>query len=499
MYSNLVMDHFRNPRNMGEIPEADGVGQVGNPVCLPPDTPIYTNSHIRPIKTAGNDVRVLSHDGKYHRIKKVYKRPYKGKMYRLKVHNLGEISLTPEHHILALKASDFPHKFSSFHKGKCLLDWFSVAELQKGDVILYPLLKDGESVDSLQFDIEVPHWDFKSKPLPKKIMVNEEFLRLAGYYLAEGYVRTDRSKGTLGFVFGSKERNYVNEVTLLIENLFGLQSAKVEEKNNSLNVLFYSARLARFFEKLFGKGAVNKQLPHWIMTLSAEKQRSMLCGLWRGDGYLNSQKAKFVTISPQLAAQLKLLLLKQKIIFSFLTSAAKGIHKKSYSFYVQNDDSLAKLSEITGIEINLPKRIKAPKKSWFDDNFYYTTLRQIEVIPYEGFVYNLEVEKSHSFVGECATLHNCGDIMKMYIKVGKKDNQEIIEDVKFQTLGCGAAIATSSMVTEMVKGKTLSEAKEVTNRAVAEALGGLPPVKMHCSNLAADAVRAAIEDYQKKK
>lgn len=93
----------------------------------------------------------------------------------------------------------------------------------------------------------------------------------------------------------------------------------------------------------------------------------------------------------------------------------------------------------------------------------------------------------------------CGDIMKMYIKVGKKGNQEIVEDVKFQTLGCGAAIATSSMVTEMVKGKTLKEALSVTNLAVAEALGGLPPVKMHCSNLAADAVRAAIEDYQKKK
>lgn len=93
----------------------------------------------------------------------------------------------------------------------------------------------------------------------------------------------------------------------------------------------------------------------------------------------------------------------------------------------------------------------------------------------------------------------CGDIMKMYIKVSKKSGKEYIEDVKFQTLGCGAAISTSSMVTEMVKGKTLDEAQAVTNLAVAEALGGLPPVKMHCSNLAADAVQAAIEDYRNKK
>lgn len=86
----------------------------------------------------------------------------------------------------------------------------------------------------------------------------------------------------------------------------------------------------------------------------------------------------------------------------------------------------------------------------------------------------------------------CGDLMEIFIKV--EDNR--IDDVKFKTFGCGAAIATSSMVTEMVKGKTLDEALAVTNDAVAEALGGLPPVKMHCSNLAADALRKAIEDYR---
>ncbi len=88
----------------------------------------------------------------------------------------------------------------------------------------------------------------------------------------------------------------------------------------------------------------------------------------------------------------------------------------------------------------------------------------------------------------------CGDIMKLTIKVeGDK-----ITDVKFKTFGCGAAIATSSMVTELVKGKKLDEAESISNDTVAEALDGLPPVKMHCSNLAADALHAAIEDYKKK-
>jgi nitrogen fixation NifU-like protein len=88
----------------------------------------------------------------------------------------------------------------------------------------------------------------------------------------------------------------------------------------------------------------------------------------------------------------------------------------------------------------------------------------------------------------------CGDVMRISIRVVG----DVIEDVKFKTFGCGAAVATSSMVTEMVKGKTLAEAGEISNKAVAEALGGLPPNKMHCSNLAADALHLAIEEYLEK-
>lgn len=99
-----------------------------------------------------------------------------------------------------------------------------------------------------------------------------------------------------------------------------------------------------------------------------------------------------------------------------------------------------------------------------------------------------------------ATVGNpvCGDVMKFFVKIGKKDGEEFIKDIKFQTLGCGAAIATSSMATEMIKGKPLSEAERLTQSAVTEALGGLPPVKYHCSNLAAEGIHKAVEDHKKK-
>ena len=104
-----------------------------------------------------------------------------------------------------------------------------------------------------------------------------------------------------------------------------------------------------------------------------------------------------------------------------------------------------------------------------------------------------EIEKADG-IGEVGN-PVCGDIMKIYIKV---EDGKII-DCKFRTFGCGAAIATSSMITEMVKGKKVEDALKISNKAVAEALGGLPPIKMHCSNLAADGLAEAIKDYQKRK
>ncbi len=94
----------------------------------------------------------------------------------------------------------------------------------------------------------------------------------------------------------------------------------------------------------------------------------------------------------------------------------------------------------------------------------------------------------------------CGDIIRVYIKVGKnKKGEEIIQKTGFETLGCGAAIATSSMMTEMAKGKTLEEALKITNQNVVKKLGGLPSSKLHCSNLAADALRKAIKKYKDEK
>ena len=106
---------------------------------------------------------------------------------------------------------------------------------------------------------------------------------------------------------------------------------------------------------------------------------------------------------------------------------------------------------------------------------------------------NVGVIEDANGIGEVGNA-KCGDIMKMYLKI----EDDIVKDVKFETFGCGSAIASSSMATELIKGKPISEVKELTNKAVAEALDGLPAYKMHCSVLAEEAIQAALEDYQKR-
>ena len=108
---------------------------------------------------------------------------------------------------------------------------------------------------------------------------------------------------------------------------------------------------------------------------------------------------------------------------------------------------------------------------------------------------NVGVIEDANGIGEVGNTM-CGDILKIYLKVS---DDGIIEDVKFETFGCGSAIASSSMATELIKGKPVSEALELTNKAVAEALDGLPAHKMHCSVLAEEAIQAALEDYQNRK
>ena len=500
-YSKKVIDHFRNPRNYGKMKNPDGVGKVGNPVCLLPHQSVHINSNLKEINKISKEDSVLSHDRKYNSVERIIKRKYKGKILSLK-NKLGRIDITPDHLVLAISVPNKLKFLRTKNKKKLIGSWYHAKDLKKGDIIFYPILKEEKDLKYLEIDIPKPKWDFKSKNLPEKIPLNFDLLRLFGYFLSEGNVQDKPCKTYISFSFNIKEKNLVEDVKKISKRLFGLDVTIRElPHRNTVVVSIYSARLARFFKQLFDNGAERKSIPGFIMTLPIEKQKSLIYGLWKGDGYINldrdGPRAGYSTISHMLAQQIKVLLLRQKIapsIYAEKEKKVKGVnHKKAYRIHVGQRDSLLRLCSILNVEYK--PRSYVAEKAWFDDNYLYIPITEVKKKRYSGNVYNIEVQKSKSFTSEAFCLHNCGDVMHLYIKVEKG----IIKDIKYETFGCVAAISTSSIVTDLAKGKTLKQALKIDSNKVVKSLGGLPDIKHHCSLLAVDALKKAIDDYLSKK
>lgn len=505
-YSKKVLEHFKKPRNMGEIKDADGIGKVGNPVCLLPNERVHKNSEAIEIRHLNSDNFVISHDGYYNKVSSAFARKYEGQIITFK-NQLGKISLTPEHLIYAISVPPKLEYLRNKNKRKLIPAWYHALQLKKGDIALYPIFKKTEDLGFISMDVPKLKYDFKSYSIPAKIPICPDLLRLFGYFLSEGNVRHKPCNNFISFTLHINEKDIVEDIRKASKKLFGLDiKVKEKPKTKTVGVFLYSARLARFFEKLFGNGAGYKKIPNFIMDLPVKKQKYLLYSLWKGEGYVNLERinphAGYATISYQLAQQVKTLLLRQGIIPSIYAEKERkknGVyHRAAYRIYVGQRESLKKLCMLLKKTYN-PKSYPSIT-AWIGKGYLYVPITKKDLSFYNGLVCNIEVSNTHSFISEAFCLHNCGDMMHIYIKVGKdKEGEEIIKDIKFKTFGCVAAISTSSMITDLAKGKTLVEAEKITRDNVAEALEGLPQIKMHCSNLAADGLQAAIKDYRSKK
>jgi nitrogen fixation NifU-like protein len=496
-YTEKVMEHFTNPHNVGEIPDADGIGEVGNPVCLVGGTLIQMNNHYQGIEEVQQKERVLTHEGVYSTVEQRSVRDYSGQVVRLK-NKLGSVEMTPEHLVLGMKKPK-PQRYNHTRNKKLLIpDWIHANELEPRDIALYPILKVTKDQKYFEVTSEKQSIRGSTRILPDRVPVNEDFLRLAGYYISEGSAVADAS---LYFSFDIKETEYQEDVVNILQKLFGIQ-ATIEHRNanNVACVVIHNVDLANLFDKTFGHGAANKHIPDFMLFLPIEKQAHLLKGLWRGDGFVNLRRkrprAGYSTISLQLVGQIKTLLLRQGVIPSIYKEPGMVLenisHSESYRIHVGDGNSLKKLCSILGIECSIVGTKK--EHSWIKDGYLHTPITEVESLHFEGKVCNFEILQQHSYVTDAFTTHNCGDLMYIYIKV--KD--DILTDVKFKTFGCGAAIATSSMITDLARGKTLEEGLKISRKDVADSLGGLPPQKMHCSNLAADGLHEAIHDYLRK-
>jgi len=403
------------------------------PGCLLPGSLIHKNPSVDKIENVKIGDRVLGSDGRYHQVTEVFVHNHKGKMYAIKSKCLGLTTLTDEHPVLSVKRAH-----AKLHNTEFELKWTRADQLNKGDYIAFPILKEVEDKEEIALPLVKKAMDRKSKPIPKTAKVDDGFLRLCGYYIAEGYVH-DRE---IIFTFNSKEQELADDVIRLSVSIFGISpSVKLREKKHTIDVSISSSQLARLFSEWFGTGAQNKKIPHFIMLLPKAKQRGLLKGLWMGDGWVGKGRANYRTISRLLAEQLKVLLIRHQIVPTISVNKASGMHKESYSVRVVSRRDMTMLSKALGVSVQLRNQGKPPSSIILEE-FVLTPIREISTFDYEGSVHNFEVEGIHSYVGENAVLHNCGDFGILIALKGALAKLDIPphETVVVAGIGCGSKI-----------------------------------------------------------
>ncbi|HLC36376.1 MAG TPA: Hint domain-containing protein, partial [archaeon] len=185
------------------------------PGCVLPGTLIHKNPSIEKVELIKVGDKVLGSDGKYHKVTEVFKHKHKGKMFRIKSKSLGECVLTDEHPVLSVE-----RKNAKLHNKEFELKWRRADSLKKGDYLAYPIPSQVEDLQEIELPIQKKEMDRKSFEIPKKIKLNEDFLRLAGYYLSEGHVH----KREIIFTFNINEMDFAEDVIKITERIFNLKA-----------------------------------------------------------------------------------------------------------------------------------------------------------------------------------------------------------------------------------------------------------------------------------
>lgn len=477
-YSDKVMEHFRNPRNVGDMPDADGIGHVGNAICgdimelyIKVKENVIVDAKFKTFGCLPKKEEIVSAEGGWDYISDVQKgsfvvnsngesayiietfvRNYQGQLINIIpfVAPYNSFLLTPQHPVLCIQR-DWLNKTrrSSY---KC--NWLRV---NKEELIKKkPDYVEAKNVKKSDYLVFVVNKEVKDNP-----KFTKEIMRLLGYYLSEGHIIANGN--AVAFALNKKETRVAEDLNTLIMRATG-KTAGARIRGNVNEVYVCSKKLADFLKTSAGSGAKCKSLSKEIMMLPPEKQKELIKTYLVGDGsfYRRRPDNNFVyrvsTVSRSLAVQIQEILARNGVFASI-----SKIYKPAHRIEGRN----IKPSHAYLVRFQFDKQHNFVHRA---KDYFLVPVRKVEKIPFKGRVYNFQVaSEPNSYLVKGFAVHNCG-----------------------------AAIATSSMVTELVKGKTVDEALKISNRAVAEALGGLPPVKMHCSLLAEQALKSAIDDYFKK-
>lgn len=483
-YSRKVMEIFSHPHNIGEIKDADAIGKVGNISCgdmmwmflkiaknkkgeeiirdakvktfgcLPPEEKIVlSGGGWGDIGSVSVNEKVVNGLGRGAKVTKTYEINYDGPLLSIfpLVSPFNSFSVTPEHPVLAIKRKWFKTRSQKPNsKWPMILDpdfllkgpkYVKAGELEHGDYLVFSFNKEIRDIKFL----------------------TRSWMRLIGYYLSEGYISANN--GVVNFSFHKKEKKPINEVKTLVFEIIGKKCTQ-RTRGNVTEVYVCSRELVKKVSQMAGKYASKKQLSKDIMLLPPKKQLDIVETFYIGDGDKttrrkgNSPTYRLATASVGLAIQLQEILARNGVFGSIVQRSRRKRH-----FIGER--------EIFGRDLYIVsyKKVRKHKFIHRKGDLFLVPIKRIRKKHYKGYVHNLHVYgEPNSYLVGGFVVHNCV-----------------------------AAISTSSVLTDLIKGKTMEEAMKVTKQDIVDVLKGLPVQKMHCSVLAIDALKEAVYDYYKRK
>lgn len=477
--------------------------------CLSSRSLIKTEKGYHPIEEIKEEDSVFTHNGRFMPVLKIFERKHSGTMVDIKTRKFGgTVSLTDNHkvYIVRTKSCKYKGRETRICQSRCdrncpakyfqdyKIEIVPAGEISINDYLLFPVnkeIKDVDFIDLKKFlSRKISFYARRLKKFPTTISVDKSFLRLIGYWIAEGSVD---DYGHIIFSLGGDETGFANDIRKLVKDVFGLNSSfrrpSKKKGSSGLEVIVNSSNLANIFGNLCGKGAENKHIPFEFQLLPLEKQKVLLEAMFRGDGYsgiVNDTKDNrpfkaITTISLVLAEQIRDTLLRQGIIPTTTIQNArtdkKGVnHKKAYTVSWQ-ENIIAHYADF-----------------YKKDNNTYVLLpvKEIKRRKFSGKVYNLAVEEDNSYVANNFVVKNCGeggDIFKFIMKIegvefgdalrilarraGVELKRQTLEEKKWQTerqrLFEICELATSFFERQLQESKSGKEAKKyLLSRAITE-------------------------------
>jgi len=415
---------------------------------------------------------IVSDVGVLRKVTRLLVRNYRGGLRKIKLRKLsGVVELTDDHKVLRLGGAKYTQQYKYFSKRynnylQCKEDEYyrkceryfpiekvKASELLVQDKLLYPILREVIDVEELDVSLYAGNnkRGLKPRALPSKVKINDQLLKLLGYYIAEG----SNHRAYIRFSLGNNEEDFALEIQNIIFDLFKLESSiyRCKGRKSGIEVTCCNAALARLFENLCGKGAANKHIPYDFNLLPTNKQKIILEAIWRGDGtdFVSSKSNNIVrsitTISRELIVQLRDILLRINIFPSEHKINERitkdGVHhRESYTIY-WSDSGYEKY--------NLVYTTRSGNKYWI------LPIASISKSIYRDKVYNLTVENEHTYTAENFAVGNCqegGDVLTF---LQKYDGMSFLEALEMLAKKVGITLISYRPTSDDLKRKRMLE------------------------------------------